>query len=77
VPEISSPSLKTPQGLVAALANAKAGMAVFPVRADKTPLTPHGCKRDARSAVDRRMVAALSLRRDRLGDPGERRRHRR
>ena len=27
-----------------ALAYAKVGMAVFPVRADKTPLTPHGCK---------------------------------
>jgi hypothetical protein len=41
---VSTPSVVIPQAVGAALAYAEAGMAVFPVRADKTPLTPHGVK---------------------------------
>jgi putative DNA primase/helicase len=38
------PSQASSQVVGAALSYAQTGMAVFPVRADKTPLTPHGLK---------------------------------
>jgi Bifunctional DNA primase/polymerase, N-terminal len=44
VPELLKTSVSFQQAVVAALKYANGGMAVFPVRADKTPITPHGAK---------------------------------
>jgi Bifunctional DNA primase/polymerase, N-terminal len=42
--DLIKPSQASSQALAAAVAYGKAGMAIFPVKADKIPLTPHGLK---------------------------------
>jgi putative DNA primase/helicase len=48
VHHLSKPSVPSLQALAAAITYVDAGLAVFPVRADKTPLTPHGLKNATR-----------------------------